>query len=157
MDVQELLAREGIRDTLARYHLSGDRGRLGEMLDCFTADAVLEIDGESPARGRGAIETRLAGAVEGLHARVPAEETVLRHHLTTSGITLDGSDRARAWSYFAVVTDAGLDHAGRYVDELRLVDGHWRLSRRRVVVEWRSAQSRYGGPPRAADRGEAAP
>ena len=35
MTVEELLAREQIRDTIALYNHAGDRGRLEELADCF--------------------------------------------------------------------------------------------------------------------------
>jgi hypothetical protein len=147
MDLDELLAREEIRDTLARYNLSGDRGRIPELLDCFTRDASLEIEGEPPARGRAEIERRMRAAIDELCASGSDDPVRLRHHLTTSGIEVESPRMARAWSYFIVLTDIGLDHAGRYVDELRLEDDHWRLARRRVIVDWSASGTRYGRTP----------
>ena len=54
--------------------------------------------------------------------------------------------QARAWSYFLVVSEIGLDHAGRYVDRLECRDGAWRIVHRRVVVEWSSPDSRFTLP-----------
>ncbi len=145
MDIEEAQAREAIRDTLSRYNLSGDRGRLDDLLDCFAEEGVLEIEGEATCEGRTAIRSRLQGATEEWRAgRGDGEPTApMRHHLTTSGIELVSPDRARAWSYFLVVSDIGPDHSGRYVDELRRETDRWRFVRRRVRVEWRSPATRF--------------
>ena len=55
MEMWELVAREHIRDTLARYNWAGDAGRLDELAETFCADGVLEIRGSQPLRGRSEI------------------------------------------------------------------------------------------------------
>ena len=45
MEMWELVAREQIRDTLARYNWSGDAGRLEGLAETFCVDGVLEIRG----------------------------------------------------------------------------------------------------------------
>ena len=50
MTLEELIARECVRDTYARYNHAGDRGRLTELADCFTEDGVLELKGRLPHR-----------------------------------------------------------------------------------------------------------
>jgi SnoaL-like domain len=40
MEMWELVAREQIRDTLARYNWSGDAGRLDELADTFCAKRI---------------------------------------------------------------------------------------------------------------------
>ena len=52
-------------------------------------------------------------------------------------------DRARSRCYFQVLMADGLDHWGRYVDELVRVDGEWRFARRRVSVDGRRADSPF--------------
>src|ERR1700744_1531907 len=64
VEIWELVAREHIRDTLARYNWSGDAGRLGELAETFCADGVLEIRGFEPLRGRSEIVSFL-GVVTG--------------------------------------------------------------------------------------------
>ena len=54
MESWELLVREQVRDTLARYHHAGDRGQLDELSRCFMPDGILEIkllDGRRAAQG----------------------------------------------------------------------------------------------------------
>lgn len=143
MEQEELLARESIRATLARYNLCGDRGRLDELAACFAPDGVMEIEGEWTATGRDAIVEQLRGPVRQLSAR--AQKPLLRHHLSTQGIELTGPDEARAWTYFTAHTEIGPDHSGRYVDALRRIGGAWLFTHRRVVIEWRSPQSRMTG------------
>ena len=41
VEMWELVAREHIRDTLARYNWSGDAGRLDDLADTFCPDGVL--------------------------------------------------------------------------------------------------------------------
>ena len=147
MDEVELLAREGIRDTLARYNLSGDRGRVEELAACFTEDGVLDIEGSWRAEGRDEI-IRHTGVVARVTEKRDEKTTskarrLMRHHLTTSGIEITSSDSARAFSYFLVITEAGPDHAGRYVDRLRRDGERWLIEHRRVVIEWWAESSRY--------------
>jgi ketosteroid isomerase-like protein len=141
MDVAELAAREAIRELLADYHLAGDRGRLDTLLDCFTEDAVLEIEGEAPLRGRVAIEARLRGAAGELASQ--STRPLLRHHLTTTRIEIRSDTEASAHSYFFAVTEIGPDHSGRYADRLRREAGRWRLAQRQVRVDWIAPGSRF--------------
>jgi hypothetical protein len=61
VEMWELVAREQIRDTLARYNWSGDAGRLDGLAETFCADAVLEVRGVGPLRGRSEIIAFLSG------------------------------------------------------------------------------------------------
>lgn len=140
MEHEALLAHEQIRDALARYNHSGDRGRLAELADCFCQDGVLEIAGEPPLRGRAAIESRLARVVDRVGGKT--RPGLVRHHVSSIRIELEGSDAARVWSYFLVLTEIGLDHWGRYVDRFRRSDGGWRIAHRRVVIEGAAAETR---------------
>lgn len=67
MKMWELVAREHIRDTLARYNWSGDAGRVDGLAKTFCADGVLEIPGSEPLRGRSAIAAFLGGVTENIH------------------------------------------------------------------------------------------
>ena len=131
-----------IYDTLARYNLAGDRGRIDELVACFRPDGVLEIDGDWRAVGREEIASRLSDVRD----RGGEGPILFRHHLTTHRSELESSTDARAWTYFFVVTERGPDHGGRYVDRLRCVDGDWLFRHRRVVVEWRAPETRFPEP-----------
>jgi hypothetical protein len=69
----------------------------------------------------------------------------IRHNLTTSEIELVGTDIARATTYFMVVTEIGLDHAGTYTDDLARIGGEWLFTHRRIALDWRSPDSVF--PP----------
>ncbi len=131
MELWELVARERIRDTVARYNHAGDRGRFDEMVECFTPDGVLVIHGEHEHRGRDAMRAFFAGvggsATPGL--------TQLRHCVTNLVIDLDGPEVARTSAYFQVITDVGLDHWGRYRDRLVPHGDRWLLAERSVRTD----------------------
>jgi hypothetical protein len=65
MTLDELVARERVRDTYARYNHSGDRGRLDDLAACFTEDGTLEFKGRFTAQGRSAIAVTLADVSSG--------------------------------------------------------------------------------------------
>jgi hypothetical protein len=148
MTVAELLAREGIRQTIANYTVAGDRLRIEDFVAQFTEDGVLESEGmiDSDAfhyRGRHELRawlTRWSKPATGVKTH---QATFVRHHLTTMQIELTGEDRARARTYWVAYTDIGPDHAGSYLDEFHEVDGRWLIAQRKVRMDWRSPQSLF--------------
>jgi hypothetical protein len=143
MDVEELIAREEIRTLIARYNHAGDRGRLDELLACFGQDGVMELEGIAPLQGRAAIRRHLAGVMESFAAAT--ERAILRHHVSSVSIELVSPLEARAHSYFAVFTEVGLDHWGRYTDHFACMDGCWHIAHRRVRVDGAAPASRMLG------------
>jgi SnoaL-like domain len=140
MQLWELAAREGIRDTISRYTWCGEFMDAAGFADCFTADAMLEIKDGETFRGREGVLSMLAGVRDRTRATVEptasAAPVVMRHHVSSSRIELEGKDRARAFSYFAVfLPPHGHDHWGRYADELVREGERWRFRRRRVSVD----------------------
>jgi hypothetical protein len=131
MELWELIAREQIRDTVARYNRAGDAGRFDEMVECFTPGGVLVIHDEHEHHGRDALRRFFAGV--GTTARPGF--THLRHCVTNLTIDVHGPDAARATAYFQVITDIGLDHWGRYRDRLVPYGGRWLLAERRVKTD----------------------
>jgi hypothetical protein len=141
MELWELVARESVRDCIARYNAHGDAGRMEEMLDVFADDGEIDMDGDGFS-GRedmraGFLDAGRAFASYARAAGLKRGEPVLRHLTATTLITVESPERARSSSYFFVLMKHGLDHWGSYHDEFRTVDGSWRLARRRVVVEGR--------------------
>ena len=65
MELWELMAREEIRDLVARYNANGDAGRFAQVLELFTPDARMElVDGQGDVRryeGHEAITTIFTG------------------------------------------------------------------------------------------------
>lgn len=139
-DLDELLAREAVRDLLARYTWAGDRGRSTELAELFTVDGVLDV-GEHGGRweGRERIRAELDSLASG-GDDVPHPGHV-RHHVSSIRIERVSSTEMNAGSYFAVHTRVGLDHWGRYRDRVVLDDGVWRFAERGVRVDGSSPDS----------------
>ncbi|HEY8123769.1 MAG TPA: nuclear transport factor 2 family protein [Myxococcota bacterium] len=146
MELWELAAREGIRDTVARYTWCGEFMDGAGFGDCFTPDAVLEIKGGATYRGRDEIVGMLGGVRERTRAVAPlasAMPAVMRHFVANLRIELESRERARCFAYFTVfVPPHGHDHWGRYADELVREAERWRFARRRVSVDGAVAASR---------------
>jgi len=132
METWELVARESIRDLVARYNANGDSGRFDEVLALFAPDAVMEVGG-AVYEGRGAIRKIFTSAQSSVleHTDRPS----LRHLTATLQIDVTGLATATARSYYQVLMPHGLDHWGRYLDEFGVVDERWCFTRRRVLTD----------------------
>lgn len=133
MTLEELAAREAIRDLIARYNHAGDRGRLVELVRCFAEDGAMDLEGAPPLTGREAIHAHLAGVASRLAANT--QRATLRHHVSSVRILLQDGERAEAYSYFCVFTEIGLDHWGRYADRCVRRGDEWLFALRRVRVD----------------------
>ncbi|HUE34948.1 MAG TPA: nuclear transport factor 2 family protein [Mycobacterium sp.] len=140
MEMWELVAREQIRDTLARYNWSGDAGRLDGLAETFCADGVLEIRGVEPLRGRSQIARFLVGVTGNIASNVDVKP-VVRHNVANVLFTAVTPGEAHVSSYFTVVTHIGLDHFGRYRDTLVPDGGTWLIKHRKVSTDWAAANS----------------
>ncbi|MFT3968443.1 MAG: nuclear transport factor 2 family protein [Sphingobium sp.] len=151
MTLDEMLAREAIRATIAAYTAAGDRLRDADLAACFTGDGVVETDGVAEAdsfrhEGREAIRRWIARWRDRPAEAGPVHRaTFVRHHLTTCHIELTGPDSARARTYWSAWTDIGPDHAGYYLDAFRHEEGRWLIAHRRIREDWRSAGSLFTG------------
>jgi ketosteroid isomerase-like protein len=132
VELWELVARESIRDLVARYNANADSGRFDQVLDCFAPDAIMELD-ERPYRGRDEIRTIFTGAAE--LAGAGREPIIIRHHTSTLQIDLAGRDDATSRCYYQVLSGKGLDHWGRYLDRYRVLDGRWLFFHRREFLD----------------------
>ncbi len=136
-----MIARESIRDRIARWNSNGDAGRFAEMVQVLAPDVEFEPTSSETIHGRDAVLEYLgalgAGAPPGASGRyVPAGgRPTLRHFTSTIQIDLLSEDRARVRSYYQVVSASGLDHWGRYLDEFGVVDGEWLITRRTITTE----------------------
>jgi hypothetical protein len=135
MNMWELVARETIRDGLARYNWAGDAGRLTDLAATFAENGVLEIRGGQVLRGRGEIAAFLGGVKEGLSTR-PETATVVRHHVTNVLFAEVTETRAQVSCYFAVFTHVGLDHFGRYRDTFTRTGDDWLIEYRKASTDW---------------------
>jgi hypothetical protein len=132
MEPWELVARESIRDLVARYNANGDSGRFDDVVALFAPDAVMDVGGVEH-EGRDAIRTIFTGTRSQLAGSGPPR--YLRHLTATLQIDVLGPAAARSRCYFEVLMEHGLDHWGRYLDEFGVVDGDWRFTRRRVLTD----------------------
>ncbi len=131
MDLAELAAREQIRDLVARYNANGDSGRLDALMALFCDDASLVV-GSLTVRGTSEIRSMFERAASETPTR---PGSFIRHFTATHQI--DGVERnaARGRCYFQVLTEAGLDHWGRYVDRYAQVAGVWKFEQRIAHVD----------------------
>jgi SnoaL-like protein len=146
MTLDDLLIREEIRYTMSVYNTEGDRGRVSELATAFCEDGVLDFNDGRQAVGRDAIIAALSPNVEakrsehGSGGAASSVKLFLRHNLTTCRIEL-GDGEAHSWTYFQVVTPAGLDHVGVYIDHFVPVGDRWLIKERRVKIDWSSPTS----------------
>ncbi len=151
MEPWELVAREEIRDLVARYAHHADAGRLDELVALFAEDGLLQIDDREPLRGRDAILAFLASTRSGA-SESPAARSI-RHHVSSLRIDVSARDAATGSSYFLVVTQRGPDHWGRYRDRYAVSEGRWVFAARQVRVEgtapgsWAAARRGAPSPP----------
>ena len=150
MTLDELLAREAIRATMAKCSRSGDSARAEDYAACFTQDGVLQVESKT-----GDVHFRHEGRATILDwqtrwkSGAPGEDTArsragfVRHNLTTSQVTFTGPDSAKARTYWFVMSDNGPDHCGVYTDEFRQTGDDWLISYRRVRTEWTAATSLF--------------
>ncbi|OBA80753.1 hypothetical protein A9W99_15920 [Mycobacterium sp. 1164966.3] len=146
MEMWELIAREQIRDTLARYNWSGDAGRLDDLTQTFCADGVLEIRDAQPLCGRSEIAAFLGG-VTGNIATGAGVKPVVRHNVSNVLFTALTPEQAHVSCYFTVITHIGLDHFGRYRD-IFVPDGDtWLIKQRKVSTDWSAPNSVMAAQP----------
>ena len=148
MTNEELLARESIRHTMARYIMAGDRLQTEDFIAVFTEDAILETD-DVPEQdalryvGRQAIHDWIKRWRDRPRkdGKPVHDASFVRHHLSTSLIEFVDGETARARTYWTAYTDIGPDHGGYYLDLFRRTGDCWLIAHRRVRMDWRSPDS----------------
>ncbi len=138
VELQQLLAREQIRDLVTRYNSNGDSGRFEQVMELFTDDAVMQLK-DRVCHGKDEIMTIFAGTKERL--RGGATPGYVRHFTATHQIDLVDESNATGRAYYSVISPTGLDHWGRYLDTYRLVDDEWRFAIRKVTVDGQASTS----------------
>lgn len=107
-----------------------DEGRVEDFVDIFTPDAILE-EGATPTQGHEAIRA--------LASAVVARYRSTSHHLSNVRMERLAEDRLLATSYVYAWHEPAapgddLHIWARYIDELRLDRGRWRIARRRLEL-----------------------
>lgn len=142
MDAWELEIRESVRQRLADYTAATDRFDLRGLAACFAPDGALEFTGGAhPLTGPEEIEAGLGAAMSNDPDPARQQPTHVRHHVSSIRFGSVASDRVEVSSYFAVHTDVGLDHWGRYRDVLVPLNGQWLFAHRRINVDGFAADS----------------
>jgi ketosteroid isomerase-like protein len=142
MELWELVAREQIRETVARYAHLVDRGRIEELVLLFAEDGTLEAGDRPPACGRAAIRaffTETAARLASASAR-----PLIRHHVSNLVIDVSGPDGATAESYFLAIAARGVDHWGRYRDRFARRESRWLFQHRRARADGYAPGSLFG-------------
>jgi SnoaL-like domain len=150
MTLDEVIAREGIRQTITNYTIAADKRDAALFNALWTEDAIFEFAGFPPVggfkcEGLDAIRNWTAawGKLRNVDDPTLRSASFARHNLTTCHIELTGTGVATARTFFIVVTDIGPDHAGTYSDILVRQSERWLFSHRRIALDWRSPDSIY--------------
>jgi hypothetical protein len=144
MELWELAAREGVRDTIAAYADAGDRLRLDDLAETFATDGVLEVKGRAPATGREAIVAMLRDPSS--RPRPSSDPFFIRHFITNVRFVSVTPDEVHSTAYFLVLTPDGPDHWGRYRDRLARVGDEWLFTHRLVAVDAAVEGSWFSNP-----------
>jgi SnoaL-like domain len=134
MDYWELVARESIRDLVARYNANVDSGRFSQVLELFSPSGVMDPNNGREYKGHDEILSIFTSAREA-GSDESGQPTYLRHFTGTLQIDLENESSASSRCYYLVLTAIGLDHWGRYIDKFTVVDGEWRFLHRRTTMD----------------------
>jgi hypothetical protein len=137
------IARDAIRDLAAAYAHAADRGRVDDLIALFAEQGVLELDDGRRLTGRAAIGAFLRETAEAMRT-APTSPGVLRHHVASHHVVVEAPHAARGWAYFAVFTDRGPDHWGRYRDAYVHTRDGWLFASRHVRVDGRASAPASG-------------
>ncbi|MFO1427010.1 MAG: nuclear transport factor 2 family protein [Steroidobacteraceae bacterium] len=140
--MERLLAREQIREVLARYARGVDRAD-GELLkSCYHPDAIEEHGGNFAGNAHAYVD----GAVPRIERMGP-----MQHLLGSSHIDLDGDTawvETYVWTFARFVVDGVPTDTltgGRLHDRFEYRDGGWRIAHRRTIFDWnRDTPTREG-------------
>ena len=148
MELWELVAREFIRDRIARWNSNGDAGRMGDMVMVLAPDVEFQAAESEVLHGRDAVLAFLTGVKQDKADSAqpappvrtgrylpPGKRPSIRHFTSNPQIEFESETVARVRTYYQVLSSFGLDHWGRYVDEFGVVDGEWLITKRTVTTE----------------------
>lgn len=128
---EEMAHREAIREVLATHSRGLDRNEAALLKSAYWPEAEVDYGSfKGPAHQfADLIGPALAGAYE-----------LTQHLLGQTLVTLEG-DRASTETYVQARhllqgAKEELSFAGRYLDQLELRDGQWKIMHRQVVMDW---------------------
>lgn len=149
-ELDRIIAREAIKDCLARYARGVDRADLDALTSSYWPDAF---------DSHGAYSGLVSGFIERVQEAWKSEPRNI-HHLTNTLIEFLDDDHAAVETYFwALQRSQAADGnarqvqlSGRYCDHFERRGAEWRVLRRTVVYDWvepqpvpdRSEAERFG-------------
>jgi uncharacterized protein (TIGR02246 family) len=129
MNLAELADRIEIRELAARYNNAIDDGQLDEFLELFTDDAVFEVAGSPPAKGKAEIAALISAFPTGhIHATTDAVVRV-DGDLATQRCTLICLGRRRDRGEQSVIA------TGRYADDFVRTASGWKFTKRLAALD----------------------
>jgi len=135
-DIQRLLARQAIQDTLVRYAHALDSRQTELFDDVFLADADLDYTAAGGIRGDRA-------ALRGWLGTAMARFDSWQHLLSNFIIDTDGETATTTTSCYNPLQGRHADGSGHvvhtgchYLDQLRKTPAGWRITKRTLVLDW---------------------
>jgi hypothetical protein len=131
--LERALARDEIRDVLARYARGVDRADASLLKSCYHPDAIEEHGGNYTGN-----------ALEYVDGAVPRirQMGAMQHLLGSSHIEFDGATawvETYLWTFARFTADGKSTDTftgGRLVDRFECRDGAWKIAHRRTVFDW---------------------
>ncbi|MCW2526892.1 MAG: hypothetical protein JWM76_1752 [Pseudonocardiales bacterium] len=131
MNSDEQAIRLGAGHLLATYQYLADAGKIRQLSELFTTDAVFENNTGKHVGPSGVLnffQSTKGGFINA--GFMPA-----RHYLSSIYIEPQAGGGASTYACFQFLGTRGLDHWGTYRDEVVERDGTWMFQRRRAIVE----------------------
>ncbi len=131
--IERMLAKDEIREVLARYARGVDRGDADLLKSCYHLDAIEEHGGNYTGNAHAYVD----GAVPRIRQMGP-----MQHLLGSSHIEFDGDVawvETYVWTFVRFVRDGqNVDTftAGRVFDRFERRTGQWKIARRRTIFDW---------------------
>ncbi len=158
-ELEQLLAKDAIRDLVLRYCRAVDRRDLRSLRPLYTSDAIDDHGAMFCGAASDYIQW-LPGMLESMQV---LSHQVLNHLIVVQGDRAEGEVYTIA--YHLSKDDKGDDVeiviGGRYLDKYRCEQGVWKFAHRKIVLDWSQTgppSSQPGAPVTAgAARGAALP
>ena len=127
MNQDEIAARVAILDLTSRFAEAADNKDAEAYASLFAPDARFEPGPIGTMDGRDAVREFIRG--------LPPDVPRTWHQMTSFRVDYLGDGRAVGCVYYMALSEAGIDHWGRYEDEYREIDGRWLFQVRLCRIE----------------------